>query len=79
MIDEPDFRLFEERKWPPMKKLILALLLCSLCAIPASADEPVLSIGDALPAMDISHFLQGGEVTGLDKDRVYILEFWATW
>lgn len=62
-----------------MKNLLLALLTCSFCTIPVAADEPVLSIGDALPAMDISHFLQGGEVAGLDKDRVYILEFWATW
>ncbi|NRA75958.1 MAG: hypothetical protein HRU16_08440 [Planctomycetes bacterium] len=62
-----------------MKNLLLALLMCSFCTIPVAADEPVLSIGDALPAMDISHFLQGGEVTDLDKDRVYILEFWATW
>ena len=62
-----------------MKKLLLALLTCSFCTIPVAADEPVLSIGDALPAMEISHFLQGGEVAGLDKDRVYILEFWATW
>ncbi|MGE4631896.1 MAG: hypothetical protein AAEJ47_02555 [Planctomycetota bacterium] len=62
-----------------MKSLLLALLTCSFCTIPVAADEPVLSIGDALPAMDISHFLQGGEVTDLDKDRVYILEFWATW
>ena len=62
-----------------MKKLILALMLCSLCAIPASADEPVLSIGDALPAMDISHFLQGGAVRPLHKNHVYVLEFWATW
>ena len=62
-----------------MKMLLVALLGMSLCGAVQAADEPVLSIGDALPAMDISHFLQGGEVTGLDKDRVYILEFWATW
>jgi len=29
--------------------------------------------------MEISHFVQGGEVTTLDKNRIYILEFWATW
>ena len=62
-----------------MKMLLVALLGMSLCGAVQAADEPVLSIGDALPAMDISHFLQGGEVTGLDKNRVYILEFWATW
>ena len=62
-----------------MNKLLLTLLLCSFGVIPVAADEPQLSIGDALPAIEISHFLQGGEVACLDKNRVYILEFWATW
>ncbi|MGE4619725.1 MAG: hypothetical protein AAEJ04_07960 [Planctomycetota bacterium] len=62
-----------------MKKMILALLLCCLFISPASADEPKLTIGDPLPALKISHFLQGGEVGALDKNRVYVIEFWATW
>lgn len=62
-----------------MKRLLLILLLGSFGAIPATADEPNLSIGDALPPLEISHFLQGGEVSDLDKNRVYIIEFWATW
>jgi hypothetical protein len=62
-----------------MKILLVAILGLSLCGAVQAADEPVLSIGDALPAMEISHFVQGGEVTTLDKNRIYILEFWATW
>ena len=62
-----------------MNKLHLILLLSLFGAIPATADEPELSIGDPLPALEISHFLQGKEVAELDKDRVYIIEFWATW
>ncbi len=62
-----------------MKTLLVTILGMSLCGSVQAADEPVLSIGDALPAMDISNFVQGGEVTTLDKNRIYILEFWATW
>ncbi|HIO65290.1 MAG TPA: hypothetical protein EYN40_01240 [Planctomycetes bacterium] len=62
-----------------MKSLLVAILGMSLCGAVQAADEPVLSIGDALPAMEISHFLQGGIPLASDKDRVYILEFWATW
>lgn len=62
-----------------MKILLVAILGLSLCGGVQAADEPVLSIGDALPTMDISDFVQGGEVTTLDKNRIYILEFWATW
>lgn len=50
-----------------------------MSVIQAQADEPNLSIGDPLPPLKISHFLQGGEVGALDKNRVYVLEFWATW
>lgn len=62
-----------------MRKLFLAAMLVALTGGVAAADEPVLSIGDALPAMNISHFLQGDEVAALDKNRIYVLEFWATW
>ncbi len=62
-----------------MKILLTILLGVSLSGPLYPADEPVLSIGDPLPAMDISDFVQGGKVTTLDKNRVYILEFWATW
>ncbi|HIA27944.1 MAG TPA: hypothetical protein EYN79_07475 [Planctomycetes bacterium] len=62
-----------------MRKLFLAAMLLALTGGVAIADEPVISIGDSLPAMKISHFLQGDEVSALDRNRVYILEFWATW
>ncbi len=59
--------------------LFLALLLLAPMGTVQAEDEPNLSIGDPLPALEISHFLQGGELGALDKNRVYILEFWATW
>ncbi len=42
-------------------------------------DGPVLSIGDRVPDVDIAHFFQGKEVTAFDKEKIYVLEFWATW
>ena len=62
-----------------MRKLFLAAMLVALTGGVAAADEPGLSIGDALPEMNISHFLQGDEIAALDKNRIYVLEFWATW
>lgn len=44
---------------------------------PAKATK--LSIGDTAPAFQVEKFLKGNEVTGFEKGRVYVVEFWATW
>jgi thiol-disulfide isomerase/thioredoxin len=44
---------------------------------PAKATK--LSIGDTAPALEVEKFLKGNEVTGFEKGRVYVVEFWATW
>jgi len=41
--------------------------------------KPKLDIGDAAPAIKVSKWLQGTEVKEFAKDKVYIVEFWATW
>jgi len=46
--------------------------------------EDELSIGSDAPALDIEHWLQDGEgffepVTELEPNKVYVIEFWATW
>ncbi|MGV3486225.1 MAG: TlpA family protein disulfide reductase, partial [Planctomycetaceae bacterium] len=43
-----------------------------------------LSIGSPAPPLDIEHWVQDGKgffspVTKLEKDKVYVVEFWATW
>lgn len=54
-----------------------------LMARPSSA-EVTLQIGDKAPALDIEHYVHEakdglGKVTEFDKDKVYVVEFWATW
>lgn len=54
-----------------------------LMARPSSA-EVTLNIGDKAPALDIDHYVHEpkdglGKVTEFDKDKVYVVEFWATW
>jgi thiol-disulfide isomerase/thioredoxin len=39
----------------------------------------VLKAGDPAPALSVEKFLKGAPVTGFEKGRVYVLEFWATW
>lgn len=40
---------------------------------------PTLKMGDTAPALNIAKWLKGDEVKSFEKDKVYVLEFWATW
>lgn len=38
-----------------------------------------LLVGDAAPALNIEKWVKGQPVTGFEKGKVYVVEFWATW
>ncbi len=38
-----------------------------------------LIVGDPAPALSIEKWLKGEPVTGFEKGKVYVVEFWATW
>ncbi|MFY7952195.1 MAG: TlpA disulfide reductase family protein [Armatimonadaceae bacterium] len=71
-----------------------ALLAMVLTAVPAFAQkdppppingnppaktEPKLKIGDPAPPLTVGKWHQGPEVKAFEKDKVYVVEFWATW
>lgn len=74
-----------------MRKLFVAALFGSALAGAACGQDPKkpaeepkqpakkLGIGDAAPALKVTKWVQGEEVKGFDKDKVYLVEFWATW
>jgi thiol-disulfide isomerase/thioredoxin len=43
------------------------------------AKAPKLTIGDKAPALTVEKWVRGEPVTGFEKGRVYVVEFWATW
>ncbi len=52
-------------------------------AVPAPADE-MLTIGSKAPKIDIEHWFSDRQgtlprITGFEPDKVYVIEFWATW
>lgn len=72
----------------------LTLALCAGLALPAmtvaqdakapaaKAPEkaaPTLKVGDKAPDLTVSKWVKGDAVTGFEKGRVYVVEFWATW
>jgi thiol-disulfide isomerase/thioredoxin len=45
----------------------------------AMAREGKLKVGDPAPLLAVSTWLHGAEVKEFEPDRVYVVEFWATW
>jgi thiol-disulfide isomerase/thioredoxin len=41
--------------------------------------EASLAVGDRAPAINIDKWVKGEPVTGFEKGKVYVVEFWATW
>lgn len=44
-----------------------------------AAPTTALSIGSKAPGLQISQWVRGTPVSGFEKGRVYVVEFWATW
>jgi thiol-disulfide isomerase/thioredoxin len=52
--------------------------------VPAPAPAPAaaqntLKVGDAAPALKVTHWVKGDPLASLEAGTVYIVEFWATW
>lgn len=45
----------------------------------ADAKRASLAVGDPAPAIEVAHWVKGEPVTGFEKGKVYVVEFWATW
>jgi len=59
------------------KAILLSLMIIAGQAM--ASDSLALHIGDPAPAIKYSKWLKGTPVTSYNDDRLYVLEFWATW
>jgi thiol-disulfide isomerase/thioredoxin len=57
--------------------MAVAAVVAVWVAVQAPAGE--LSVGDAAPKLEVKEFVKGEPVTGLEKGKTYVVEFWATW
>ena len=49
-------------------------------AAPAAAAAPSrLSIGDPAPKLQYDEWIKGDKIDGIEKGKVHVIEFWATW
>jgi thiol-disulfide isomerase/thioredoxin len=81
-------------QYPGVPDMIRQLLLLALLLVPAVAladdepapkakaeksDMPTLSIGDKAPPLAIAEWVKGEPVKEFEKDKIYVLDFWASW
>ncbi|MDI3320983.1 TlpA family protein disulfide reductase [Pinibacter soli] len=45
----------------------------------AQTSSPTLTVGDAAPAFKVSTWLKGDSTKGVERGKITIVEFWATW
>jgi thiol-disulfide isomerase/thioredoxin len=63
-----------------MKILKLTWLAAMFAVFAARAEQEItLKMGDPAPKLQVSKWLQGDPVKEFEKDKTYIVEFWATW
>jgi thiol-disulfide isomerase/thioredoxin len=60
-------------------KLMAAMTLALGAAASGVAAETTLKVGDPAPKLQTGKWIQGEPVTGFEKGKAYIVEFWATW
>jgi thiol-disulfide isomerase/thioredoxin len=59
---------------------VSALLLVFGVAIAVGhVNAATLQVGDPAPALQVSKWIQGSPVKEFQRDKAYIVEFWATW
>lgn len=68
----------KSKKYPFRSAVIFMWCIC-LASIACAQDSITLHIGDQAPAMRYAKWIKGTPVTSYEKDRLYVLEFWATW
>jgi thiol-disulfide isomerase/thioredoxin len=62
-----------------MKSRLHCLVASLLCLTPWQAEAQTLAVGDDAPPIEVSRYVKGERVDRLEKDRIYVVEFWATW
>jgi len=53
--------------------------LAALAAFTFNLAAATLAIGDAAPELKVSKWVKNEPVSGLDSNKTYVVEFWATW
>jgi thiol-disulfide isomerase/thioredoxin len=58
---------------------IIAIALAVMTGMAGTARAEELNVGDPAPPLVVKEFVKGDAVKGLEKGKIYVVEFWATW
>lgn len=61
-----------------MRRFAIASLLV-VGLVTAGTAALALKVGDKAPEIKVAKWVKGAPVTGFEKGKVYVVEFWATW
>jgi len=61
------------------KSDVLRTLVIAASILWVQSSFAALTVGDAAPKLQVGRWLQGAAVKDFEGDKVYIVEFWATW
>ncbi len=53
--------------------------LAGVLVVSAFGQSTTLRVGDPAPGLEVAKWVKGDEVPSLDKGKIYVVEFWATW
>ena len=56
-----------------------AALAALILGVSTAALAQELKIGSPAPPLKIAKWIKGTPITGFQKGKVYVLEFWASW
>src|SRR5215217_4987535 len=61
--------------------LLVIMWIAFVATTLRAQDKPpaTLKVGDPAPPLRVSKWLKGGPIEKLEKGKVYVMEFWATW
>lgn len=62
-----------------IKTALCALLVFAAASTITTLPAASLKVGDPAPKLQTGKWVQGTPVKGFEKDKTYIVEFWATW
>jgi len=61
------------------KLILLSFLLTCFFRNVNAQDSTTVHLGDPAPPLKYSKWIQGTPIISLEKDKMYVIEFWATW
>ena len=64
-------------KWSFLVSILFSML--TLVSKAQNDSSSSISLGDVAPRLRLSAWIKGNPITGFEKGKVYIIEFWATW